>query len=306
LQSVLVTGGAGFIGHHLVNRLLSDCKVVIIDNLSSGKKSNVPDNVTFYNEDIRNKETISDIIKRERVECCIHLAAKVSVRSDDSEVKSNNVQGTLSVLEACAENKVQDFVFASSAAIYGEAKSLPVSEEHPLNPISPYGFSKMEGEKMIFSFKEANKIQHVVCLRFFNIYGEGQNPVYAGVITKFAERIAQKLPPIIYGDGEQTRDFVSVNDIASAIIIAARSNVSGTFNVATGRGISIKKLADKMLKIAGLNIGPVYQQRNMDSEIRQSVADASRAMKFLKFVAKDKLDDYLPKLIPDSNSPVER
>jgi UDP-glucose 4-epimerase len=293
----LVTGGAGFIGHHLVNRLLADCKVAIIDNLSSGKKGSIPANVAFYNEDIRNKETISDIIKRERVDCCIHLAAKVSVRSDDSEVKSNNIQGTLSVLEACAENKVQDFVFASSAAIYGEAKSLPVSEEHPLNPISPYGLSKMEGEKMVFSFKEAGKIQHAVCLRFFNVFGEGQNPVYAGVITRFAERIAQRLPPIIYGDGEQTRDFVSVNDVASAIMIAAKSNVSGTFNVGTGRPISIRELADKMLKIAGLNIGPVYQQRNMDSEIKHSVADTSKAAQILKFVSKDRLDDSLSKLL---------
>lgn len=292
-----MTGGAGFIGHHLINQLLVDCKVVVIDNLSSGKKGNIPHDVAFYNEDIRNKETISDIIKRERVDCCIHLAAKVSVRSDDSEVKSNNIQGTLSLLGACAENEVQDFVFASSAATYGEAKSLPVKEDHPLNPISPYGASKMEGEKIVFSFKESNKIQHAVCLRFFNVYGEDQNPVYAGVITKFAERIAQGLPPVIYGDGEQTRDFVSVNDVASAITIAAKSNISGTFNVATGQAVSIRELADRMLKIAGLNIGPVYQQRNMDSEIKHSVADTSKAKQILKFLAKDKLDTLLSALL---------
>ena len=152
------------------------------------------------------------------------------------------------------------------------------------------------GEKMVFSFKEAGKIQHTICLRFFNVYGEGQNPVYAGVITKFAARIAQGMPPVIYGDGEQTRDFVSVNDVASAITIAAKSNISGTFNVATGQAVSIRELADKMLKIAGLSIGPVYQQRNMDSEIKHSVADISKAKQILKFVAKDKLDDSLPRL----------
>jgi len=302
LQSVLVTGGAGFIGHHLVNRLLADCKVIIIDNLSSGKKDNIPHSVAFFHEDVRNKETISDIIKRERVDCCIHLAAKVSVRSDDSGLKSDNIQGTLSILEACTENKVRNFVYASSAAIYGEARSLPISEDHPPNPISTYGFSKMEGEKLVFSFKEAGKIPRTVCLRFFNVFGEGQNPAYAGVITKFAERITLNLPPVIYGDGEQTRDFISVNDVASAIMIAARSDISGTFNVATGRAVSIRELADKMLKIAGLSIGPVYRQRNMDVEIKHSVADITKSTKFLKIIAKDNLDDSLPSLFRNLGS----
>jgi nucleoside-diphosphate-sugar epimerase len=156
----------------------------------------------------------------------------------------------------------------------------------------------MEGEKMVFSFKEAGKIQHAVCLRFFNVFGEGQNPVYAGVITKFAERITKRLPPVIYGDGEQTRDFVSVRDVTSAIITAINSNVSGTFNVATGQGVSIRGLADNMLKNASLSIEPVYQERNMKSEIKHSIADVTKSMKSLKFVAKDKLNDSL-KLLSD-------
>jgi len=297
MQSVLVTGGAGFLGRHLVNLLLVDCKVTVIDHLSSGGRGNIPPNIASYNEDIRNKETVSDIIKRERIDCCIHLAAKVSVRSDDSEVKSNNIQGTLSVLRSCAENNVRHFIFASSAAIYGEAKFIPVSEDHPLNPISPYGISKLEGEKMVFSFKETGKIQQAVCLRFFNIFGEGQNQAYAGVITNFADRIAQGLPPVIYGDGKQTRDFISVNDVARAIMIATKSDISGVFNIASGKGVSIRDLADKMLKMSGLSIGPVYQQRNMDAEIKHSVAETSKAAKALNFVAKDKLDDWLPTLL---------
>ena len=299
MQSVLITGGAGFIGHHLANRLLADCKVTIIDNLSSGKMSNIPKNlnVNFHKEDVRNKESLSDIIKREKIDSCVHLAAKISVRENDIEAMSINVNGTLSVLNACAENKIKNFVLASSAAVYGEAKLLPIREDHPLIPISDYGISKMKAENLVLSFDELNKIQaNVICLRFFNVYGKDQNMEYAGVIAKFAERIARELPPIIFGDGMQTRDFVSVNDAVNAIVVSLKSNISGTFNIGTGHAISIKELARKMMNSAASDLQPIYEQKKIDNEIRYSVADTTKSANMLKFVAKEKLDDYLPKL----------
>jgi UDP-glucose 4-epimerase len=250
--------------------------------------------MALYKEDIRNKETISDIVKRGRIGICIHLAAKTSVTESlvtANDIMDVNVNGCASVLEACTENGVKNFVFASSAAVYGEARSLPISEDHPLNPISPYGGSKMEAEKLVSS----SGIQNAVCLRLFNVYGDGQNPEYAGVITRFAERIAKSLPPIIYGDGRQTRDFISVKDAVDAITLSVGS--SGTFNIGTGRSIMIKNLARKMLDIAELNIEPVYEEKNMDHEIRQSAADTAKAANLLKFVARIDLKTGLEQLL---------
>lgn len=301
LQSVLVTGGAGFVGRHLVKRLLTDCKVIVADNLASGREGNIPrhKNVIFHNEDIRNRESLSDIIKREKIDSCVHLAAKVSVRANDSETMSTNVDGTLSILNACSENGVKNFVLASSAAVYGEAKTLPVTESHPLNPISEYGISKIKAENLVSSFKKSNQIKTAICLRFFNIYGEGQNLEYAGVITKFAGRIRHGLPPIIFGDGAQTRDFVSVNDAVEATIISLNSSISGTFNIGTGHAITIKELARKMIKAAASDLQPIHEQKKMDNEITHSVADITKSSKLLKFVAKEKLDDDLPTLLQE-------
>ncbi len=169
------------------------------------------------------------------------------------------LMGPLTVLEACTKNNVNNFVFASSAAVYGEPKNWPISESHILSPLSPYGASKVAGEALVSCYRNLNQIQNTLSLRFFNIYGKGQSPQYAGVITKFTERLSQRLPPIIYGDGNQTRDFISVNDVVNAILLAAKlndednsNNASNmTLNIATGRPIRIKDLARLMIKISG-------------------------------------------------------
>lgn len=301
LYSILVTGGAGFIGHYLVKRLLDDYRVVIIDNLSSGKSSNIPNhhNFIFYKEDVRNKETISDIIKREKIDTCIHLAAKTSVIdsiNDPDETHSINTKGTLSVLEACSNNNVKNFVFASSAAVYGEPRVVPVFETHQLKPLSPYGESKAAGESLLSSYRTGGKIKNAVSLRFFNVYGAGQNPAYAGVITKFAERLTKGLAPIIYGNGKQTRDFVSVNDVVDAIILAAESEASGVFNIASGKPVSINELANTMIRIAGLNLKPVYQKAN-EGEIIHSQAEISKSANVLGFKAKEDLEKGLHQIL---------
>jgi UDP-glucose 4-epimerase len=300
VQSILVTGGSGFIGRHLVSRLLQNNRVVIIDNLSSGKVDNVPmhQNVVFYKEDVRNQETIADIIKRERIDACIHLAAKTNVADsivNPTETIEVNVNGTLSVLEACARNEVRTVVFASSAAVYGQPRELPIPEDHRLEPISPYGASKVSCEALMSSYHGCGKIKNAISLRFFNIYGEDQNSDYAGVITKFADRLSKGLPPIIYGDGMQTRDFVSVNDIVEIAILAMQSNTSGAFNVGTGIAITITELAQLMIGIFGLNLETQYQKA-IPGDIIHSCADIKRSTN-MGFVARRALKLELKSLI---------
>lgn len=304
---MVITGGCGFIGHHLVKSLLQkpDYNIIIIDNMSNAvTEFTNHDRIALYKEDIRNKETISDIFKREKVDCCIHLAAKASVRVGEPDLMSVNIDGTLSILNACKENGVRNFVFASSAAVYGEAKALPIREGHPLKPISQYGVSKMDAEKLVVSFLEKGKIQNVVCLRLFNVYGEGHNNAYAGVITKFAERLRNGLAPVIYGDGLQTRDFVSVKDVVNAIMISITlENISGIFNIGTGRSITIAELARQMTRMAGLDAGPLYEQQNLSNEIKNSEADISKASKVLKFQPKDTLSKELSRLLQRNHLP---
>jgi UDP-glucose 4-epimerase len=324
MNQVLVTGGAGFIGQHLLKRLSQlDCKITVIDNLSNGnenfqndnisKSDNSNNNISFHKEDIRNKYSILDIFKRERIDTCIHLAARISVSdsiTNPYDTLDVNIRGTLNVLEACSNNKVKNFVFASSAAAYGEPKKLPISEDHVLDPLSPYGASKVAGEVLVSSYGNFGKIQNAISLRFFNVYGEGQTLEYAGVITKFAERLSKGLRPIIYGDGQQTRDFVSVNDVVNAIQLAAESEnkissstslAAHVFNVASGKSISINDLAKAMIRISALDLEPVYEEERK-GEIKYAAVDTTRSKSILGFVSKEELEPGLKQLMLDSYS----
>jgi UDP-glucose 4-epimerase len=305
VNSILVTGGAGFIGHHLVNRLVHEgYSVVIIDNFSSAntefKKRVESDNrIKTYVEDIRNRETVADIVKREKIDTCIHLAAKTSVMDsikNPFETADVNVAGTLALLEACVQNNVDTFVFASSAAVYGNPRFLPISEDHVLDPISPYGASKVAGEMLVLSYGKAEKISNAVSLRFFNVYGEGQSTEYAGVISRFAERLARRLPPIIYGDGKQTRDFVFVDDVTNALMLAAGSKATQTLNVGTGKPITIEELAVRMISKYGYNMPPIYRE-GREGEILNSYANIDKAVKLLGFLPKVGLDEGLTRFI---------
>jgi UDP-glucose 4-epimerase len=300
-NSILITGGAGFIGRHLVERLLqnNDSKIIIIDNLSNSAKgalSNTENRrIVFYKEDLRNKETISDIIKREKVDICVHLAAKISVADsvkNPEDTITVNVNGTFSVLDACAHNNVKKFIFASSAAVYGDAKVIPITERCSLNPLSPYAASKVAGETLCASYVKSGKIKNAISLRFFNVYGKGQSPQYAGVITKFAQRLSKKLPPVILGDGKQTRDFIFAGDVAKAIICAIDVETSDVFNIGTGIPISVNQLANIMIRSFGLDIEPQYLKREA-FDIIHSYANIQHAKTELGFVSSVDLLTYV-------------
>lgn len=311
MNQILVTGGAGFIGQHLLKRLSQlNCKIGVIDNLSNANKNFQNNDISFHKEDIRNKDSILDIFKREKIDTCIHLAAKISVSdsiTNPYDTLDVNIKGTLNVLEACSNSEVKNFVFASSAAAYGEPKKLPISEDHILDPLSPYGASKVAGEVLVSSYGNFGKIQNAISLRFFNVYGEGQTLEYAGVITKFAERLSKGLRPIIYGDGQQTRDFVSVNDVVNAILLAAESenkissSAAHVFNVASGKSISINDLAKAMIRISGLDLDPVYEEERK-GDIKYAAVDTTRSKSILGFVSKEELEPGLKQLMLDSYS----
>ena len=309
MDHILVTGGAGFIGQHLLKRLAQlDCKVTLIDNLSNANANFQIYNFSFHKEDIRNRVSVSDIFKCEEIDTCIHLAARISVPesiTNPFDTLDTNILGTLNVLEACSKNGVDNFIFASSAAVYGQPKKLPISEDHILNPLSPYGVSKVAGEMLVSSYGNFGKIHNAISLRFFNIYGEGQTLEYAGVISKFAERLSKGLRPIIYGGGQHTRDFVSVNDVVDAILLAMSSDnkISSSlppaphvFNVASGKPISINDLAKSMIRISGLDLQPLYEEERK-GDIINAVADTTKAKKFLGFSAKEELQTGLRQLM---------
>jgi UDP-glucose 4-epimerase len=321
-HKVLVTGGAGFIGHHLVKRLLSqrNYKIIVIDNLSNGNKNfldgsnngSLFNKFLFYKEDIRNKKNILDIFNYEGIiDTCIHLAAKINVHdsiTNPDDTIDVNVKGTLNVLEACSSSGVKNFIFGSSAAVYGEPKKLPLSEDdHLLEPLSPYGASKVAGEALVSSYRNSKKIKNAISLRFFNVYGEGQNIEYAGVITKFAERLSRGLRPIIYGDGKQTRDFVSVNDVVNAIFLAVTeadkikmsSSSSDQFNIGTGIPISINDLAQRMIRIFGIDLEPIYYEAK-EGDIKYIYADTKKSKSILKFIAIEEIESCLKQILKQS------
>jgi UDP-glucose 4-epimerase len=304
LNRVLITGGAGFIGTHLVKELSSQYHLTIIDNLSNKKSYSSAqmlkqNHISFFEEDILNKEKITEIIKNCRPDSCVHLAARISVPEsivDPYSTISVNVSGTLNVLEACKCNSVKRFVFASSAAVYGHVNSLPISENTELKPISPYGVSKVVAEEITSAYANLHVFDSIISLRFFNVFGVGQSDEYAGVISKFKERIQEGSPPVIFGDGNQQRDFVSVRDVVNSVAVALnppKGLTQGIFNIATGVPTTISDLARRMTRIMGRPaLHPVYKKA-AEGDIRLSYADTTKTRNVLNFIAKADLEKGL-------------
>jgi len=238
--------------------------------------------------DLRNYEFVREIVRD--IDAVIHLAAQVSVENswnDPVYDAENNIIATINLLKVCSEHGVDRFVYISSAAVYGNPRYVPIDEEHPKNPISPYGVSKLAGEYYCRVFSD--KI-HTVIIRPFNVFSARMNPnnPYSGVIAKFIYRAKQGLPPIIYGDGKQTRDFVHVKDVVDFMEIALKRGENGeAYNVGTGREISILELARIIMDIAGINDKPIFD-RPRKGDIKRSCANISKAKK-LGFVPKTNL-----------------
>ena len=280
-KKVLVTGGAGFIGSNLVKKLISDKnEVVVIDDLSSGFISNISsiDGVKYINGDIRNRKQVNDAIKG--VEVVFHLAASVGNKRSidfpliDSQI---NVLGTLNILEECVKEGVRKIVTSSSAGIFGELKTIPIKEDHPIDPDSPYGCSKLCEEKLCLSYSKLYDLE-AVCLRYFNVFGPNQRfDAYGNVIPIFVYKMLHNEPIIVYGDGNQTRDFVHVNDVVQANINSANSiGVSEAFNIASGDRISINDLIKLITKNYKKEVKIEYANKR-PGDVMHSLADISFA-----------------------------
>lgn len=304
--SILVTGGAGFIGSHIVDRLLTDgFEVTVIDNLTTGRLENVANHqgrkdFHFIKSDIRKFDLVKGILRD--VDAVFHEAALVGTTcSVENPVLTNevNVTGTLNLLKACVDSDVKRFIYASSAAVYGKTETLPHHEGLAPRPISPYGASKAAAENYVRVFSDVYGLE-TVCLRYFNVYGPRQTcGPYSGVITVFINRLLGNQPPIIYGDGEQTRDFIHVRDVvdASMLALARKSAVGEVFNVATGVAATVNRLASALQEIMDkTTLKPVYVNPRM-GDIRHSYADISRARRVLGYNPKVSLKEGLAKLV---------
>ena len=248
-MKILVTGGAGFIGSNLIDKLIDEGhKVFVIDNLSTGKKENLNKKAIFYKADICDLDKILPLFKG--IDYVFHLAADPRVVfSVENPIESHNVNvdGTLNVLYASYKNKVKRLIFASSSAVYGDIKKLPLKENITPNPISPYGLHKLIGEYYCKLFSNLYNLE-TVCLRYFNVYGPRMDPngPYALVIGKFLKLRKENKPLTIYGDGKQTRDFVYVDDVVKANILAMKSKKVGrgeVINICSGKNYSINYIA---------------------------------------------------------------
>lgn len=286
-NKVIVTGGAGFIGSHLAEELAKrGYHVTILDDLSTGKVENIEPllaklNVEFIQGSIADIPLLQKL--SQGVDYIFHQAAIPSVpRSIEQPLASHeaNVTGTLNVLLAARDNSVRKVIYASSSSVYGDTLTLPKREDMLSEPQSPYAITKLAAEYYCQVFAKVYGLA-TVCLRYFNVYGARQDPnsQYAAVIPKFIRRVSEGNPPIIFGDGEQTRDFIFVKDVVEANILAAKSNASGVFNIGRGGSVTINKLAKLIISTIGGNMEPIHQDPR-PGDIRHSLADISKAKTF--------------------------
>ncbi len=305
-SEILVTGGAGFIGSNLVDRLIDDgFKVKVIDDLSTGDKQNLAcqennDSFEFIEGNIRDFDLIKKTVKG--VDAVFHEAALISVtRSVEDPLLSNeiNVKGSLNLLKACVNANVKRFVYASSCAVYGDAEVLPIPEDLSAKPLSPYAVDKLTTEKYAKVFYDVYGLE-TVGLRYFNVYGPRQkHGPYSGVISIFIKSFLKNKPPTIYGDGEQTRDFVNVEDVVEANLLSlSKSDIAGeVFNISSGKAFTINRIVKIIQKITNKeSIDPVYAKPRL-GDIKHSYAKITKAQRSLEFEPKVQLEKGLEQLI---------
>lgn len=279
VRRLAVTGGAGFIGSNLAGALAGENEVTVIDDLSTGRPLNLKGiNARLIQGSITDLELLEKAFTG--VDCVFHLAAIASVqKSVEDPIRTNevNIDGTLNVLVAARDAGVSRVVFASSSAVYGDSPEQPKSEDMIPNPKSPYAVTKLTGEHYARVFQELYGLEAVV-LRFFNVFGPKQDPSseYSGVISRFISAVLKGEQPVIYGDGEQTRDFVYVADVVRACTLASRSRATGVFNIASGKSTSLNQLAAMIGEAAGRDVAPRYAETRQ-GDIKHSLADVSKA-----------------------------
>ena len=295
----VVTGGAGFVGSHLVKLLVKNGhKITVIDNLHTGKKENldeVKDKIEFLNIDIQDYDSMEKNMKD--IDGVFHQAALTVVQDSftrPEEYFDVNVHGTENIFKLANENKFK-VVYASSSSVYGHKLETPITEDAERNPISPYGKTKLEVEHLVEKYSKLNT--EIIGLRYFNIFGKGQTLDYAGVITKFLDRINEGKSPIVFGKGSQIRDFIHVSDVAKANLMAMNSNCSNLIvNIATGNITSILELANMMINASGLKIDPIFAEA-LEGDIEKSHADISQAKEYFNWEPKIELRDWLMEIL---------
>jgi len=293
----VVTGGSGFIGSYIVKQLLKNGhEVTVVDNLYRGRLENLGnfvENISFQRFDILDYEKLQNIVKD--VDGIFHQAALTSVPESFSQREKYhnvNVIGTENIFKLAKEYEIK-VVYASSSSVYGNTKSIPIKEDSEKNPINPYGITKLDDEKLATKYHEEGV--SIIGLRYFNVYGIGQTNDYAGVITKFYENIKSDQSPIVFGDGSQIRDFISVEDIAKANLFSMKSNVDFAFlNIGTGITTSIKELANLMIKLSGKSLKLEFNDLP-EGDVKESQADVNLAKKLINWSYQTKLEDGLKK-----------
>ncbi len=297
---ILVTGGAGFIGSHLVDRLIREGHAVsVVDNLMTGKKKNVNREAKFYKTDIRSPR-IGKILEAERPEVIAHYAAQMDVRrSVDDPIfdASVNVVGFLNILQNAVKVGVRRILFASSGgAVYGEQETFPAPETHVTRPVSPYGITKITGEYYLFFYKQVSGLEYTA-FRYGNIYGPRQDPFgEAGVVAIFTQKMLRGEQAVINGTGKQTRDYVFVDDAIEANLLALARPVTDVFNVGTGREISVNELFLKLSRLTGSKFKEVHGPARQGEQFR-SVVDASKIARVLGWEAVVSLDEGLRRTV---------
>ena len=298
-MKILVTGGAGFIGSHIAEYLVQrGDDVTVLDNLNTGKRNNlarINQKINFVNGDIRDYKLLEELIND--TSGVFHEAALASVQQSfnmKDEYFDVNVTGTENILKLAKEYGFK-VVYASSSSVYGNPKKIPIQESDDRKPINPYAQTKLEAEYLAKKYSEIGV--NVIGLRYFNVFGHRQSKEYAGVIKLFLEKMQQKIPPKINGDGLQTRDFVHIDDVVRANILAMDSNIKHEFfNVGIGNSISILDLANIIINASGLSLEPIHGPE-LSGDVRATQADITLIKKLLNWEPKMRLDDWLTKII---------
>ena len=296
-----VTGGAGFIGSHLVKNLVEHGdEIIVIDNLNTGKKKNIEkfsEKIDFFEVDIRDFNAIEDILKN--VDGIFHEAALASVQDSfriPDEFFDVNVKGTENIFKIGKKLGIK-VVYASSSSVYGNPIQVPIKESDDKNPFNPYAKTKLKDDEL--AEKYARNGLKVIGLRYFNVFGPGQSKEYAGVIKLFLERIQQGLPPLINGDGLQVRDFVYVNDVVNANMSAMESNVDGEFfNIGTNSVVSVLDLATMIIKFSGLKLKPIHRPP-VPGDVKATQADITKAKMMLKWKPTTSIENWLKSTVLD-------